>query len=255
MLSSSSVRRIERCYTSRNELLMAFKPLKTRRKSSTKSPSSTRLRVPEACGGMIRPLQLSGHRLSVLLLNAMPHTQIFLSKGGMPMKRPDLEQSFNANTVGQDMYRLITELYPICRSITGNGFRESLHLIKRQIPLEIHEVATGTPVFDWTVPREWNIRDAYIKNSRGERVVDFRQSNLHVLNYSIPVKKKVSLSELKEHVFTLPEHPEWIPYRTSYYQERWGFCLSHRQLLALTEDEYEVCIDSSLEPGHLTYGE
>lgn len=173
----------------------------------------------------------------------------------MPVKRPDLEQSFDAKTVGQDMYRLIAELYPICRSITGNGFRESLQIIKRQVPLQVHEVETGTPVFDWTVPREWNIRDAYIKNSRGERVVDFHQSNLHVVNYSIPVRKKVSLTELKEHVFTLPQHPDWIPYRTSYYQERWGFCLSHRQWLALTEDEYEVCIDSSLEPGYLTYGE
>src|SRR5499433_3951874 len=107
------------------------------------------------------------------------------------------------------MYRLIAELYPICRSITGDGFRESLRIIKRFIALDVHEVPTGTPVFDWTVPMEWNIRDAYIKNSRGERVVDFRKSNLHVVSYSAPIRKKISLAELKGHLFTLPEHPDW----------------------------------------------
>src|SRR5262245_51723797 len=126
------------------------------------------------------------------------------------------------------MYQLIAELYPICRSITGNGFRESLRLLKRHIPLDVHEVPTGTQVFDWTVPKEWNIRDAFIKNVRGDRVVDFQESNLHVVNYSIPVKKKISLMELRDHLFTLPEHPEWIPYRTSYYHENWGVCLSNR---------------------------
>jgi aminopeptidase-like protein len=163
--------------------------------------------------------------------------------------------SLDMTAVGQEMYQLIIELYPICRSITGNGFRKSLRLLKKHIPLEIHEVPTGTQVFDWTVPKEWNIRDAYIKNVRGERVVDFQKSNLHVVNYSIPVKKKISLAALREHLFTLPEHPDWIPYRTSYYKENWGFCLSHQQSLALMDAEYEVCIDSSLEPGHLTYGE
>ncbi len=110
-------------------------------------------------------------------------------------------------------------------------------------------------MFDWIVPKEWNIRDAYIKNTRGERVVDFQKSNLHVLNYSTPIKTKLSLAELKPHLFSLPDHPDWIPYRTSYYAERWGFCLSHRQLLALPDDVYEVCIDSTLQDGHLTYGE
>jgi aminopeptidase-like protein len=167
----------------------------------------------------------------------------------------DFKTSLDLHAVGQEMYQLITELYPICRSITGDGFRKSLRIIKQYIPLDVHEVPTGTQVFDWTVPREWNIRDAYIKNARGERVVDFQKSNLHVVNYSVPIKKKVSLTVLKEHVFTLPEHPDWIPYRTSYYKDNWGFCLSHRQLLELTDEEYEVLIDSSLEPGHLTYGE
>jgi aminopeptidase-like protein len=158
-------------------------------------------------------------------------------------------------SVGQEMYRLITELFPLCRSITGNGVRKTLAIMKEHIPIEIHEVPSGTQVFDWTVPKEWNIQDAYVKNSKGEKIIDFNKSNLHVLNYGIPVKKKVSLAELKEHIFTLPEHPDWIPYRTSYYKENWGFCMSYNQFLDLKEDEYEVLIDSSLENGHLTYGE
>jgi aminopeptidase-like protein len=160
-----------------------------------------------------------------------------------------------AKDVGTEMHALIAELYPICRSITGDGLRETLRRLEAYIPLAVHEVPSGTSVLDWTVPHEWNIRDAYVKNSRGERVVDFRQSNLHVLNYSVPVRRTVSLAELREHCFTLPDHPDWIPYRTSYYQEGWGFCLTHRQLQALPEDQYGVVIDSSLERGHLSYGE
>lgn len=157
--------------------------------------------------------------------------------------------------IGEQMYQLVGELYPICRSITGNGFRETLKMIGRHIPLEVHEVPTGTKVFDWTVPKEWNIRDAWVKNSRGERVIDFQKSNLHILNYSAPIKARMSLAELKPHLFSLPQHPDWIPYRTSYYAERWGFCVSHNQLLALPDGTYDVCIDSTLEDGHLTYGE
>lgn len=157
--------------------------------------------------------------------------------------------------VGREMLEFISRVYPICRSITGNGFRETLRIIQEYIPLKIFEIPTGTKVFDWTVPREWNIRDAYVKNSRGEKVIDFRESNLHVVGYSIPVHKKIDLSELKKHLYTLPEHPEWIPYRTSYYSESWGFCMTHNKLSALPEDTYEVYIDSSLEDGHLTYGE
>jgi aminopeptidase-like protein len=153
------------------------------------------------------------------------------------------------------MYRLIEELYPICRSITGDGVRQSLQILKRHIPLEIYEVPSGTPAFDWTVPKEWNVRDAYVKNAKDEKVIDFKVSNLHLLNYSIPIHQKMSLSELKEHLFSLPERPDWIPYKTSYYKETWGFCLSHRQLQRLEEGEYEVVIDSSLKAGHLTYGE
>jgi aminopeptidase-like protein len=157
--------------------------------------------------------------------------------------------------VGRKCHELIVQLFPICRSITGNGFRQTLAHIEKHIPLTIHEVPSGTQVFDWTVPREWNIRDAYVKNSCGERIIDFQRSNLHVVNYSIPVSGKMSLDALKQHLFSAPEHPDWIPYRTSYYRESWGFCLSHRQLEQLVEDEYEVRIDSTLENGSLTYGE
>jgi aminopeptidase-like protein len=157
--------------------------------------------------------------------------------------------------IGNDIYHLIEALYPICRSITGNGFRQSMDILKKHVPLELHEIASGTQVFDWVVPKEWNIRDAWIKNSRGEKVVDFQQSNLHSLNYSVPIHRKVMIAELREHLFSLPEHEDWIPYRTSYYKENWGFCVTHRQLLNMTDSEYEVMIDSSLENGSLTYGE
>jgi aminopeptidase-like protein len=166
-----------------------------------------------------------------------------------------MKERLNPNEVSQKMYQLISEMYPICRSITGNGFRETLHWIKKHIELTQHEVPTGTQVFDWTVPKEWNIKDAYVKNSNGERIIDFKKSNLHVVNYSVPVKQKMHLKELTKHLFTLSDRPDWIPYRTSYYKESWGFCLSHKQFLELQDEEYEVCIDSSLEDGHLTYGE
>lgn len=156
---------------------------------------------------------------------------------------------------GQEMYSLVRDLYPICRSITGDGVRETLRRVREFIPLEVREVPTGTQAFDWVVPKEWNIRDAYVKNSRGVKVIDFKKSNLHVLNYSTPVHKKMRLQELRQHLFTLPDHPEWIPYKTSYYQERWGFCLSQNELDRFEEGEYEISIDSSLDAGHLTYGE
>src|SRR5262245_43817031 len=127
------------------------------------------------------------------------------------------------------MHAFVAELYPICRSITGDGVRETLRRIGDRISLTTHEVPSGTRVFDWDVPREWNIRDAYIKNSRGERVVDFRESSLHVMSYSVPVKKTMTREELEPHLFSLPDQPESIPYRTSYYSEQWGFCVSHRQ--------------------------
>jgi aminopeptidase-like protein len=156
---------------------------------------------------------------------------------------------------GEAMHRLATELYPICRSITGNGVRETLRRLQVQIPLAVHEIPSGTQVFDWTVPREWNITDAYIKNSSGERIIDFRACNLHVLGYSVPVHAWMSLAELRPHLISIPAQPDAIPYRTSYYNETWGFCLAHSQLLTLPDGEYEVRIDSSLADGALTYGE
>lgn len=174
---------------------------------------------------------------------------------GSPRPLADLLQTFDPDEEGRKAYATIESLYPICRSITGDGVRQSLRLLRNTVPLELYEVPSGTAAFDWTVPREWNIRDAYIKNAAGERVIDFRECNLHVLNYSVPVHRTMSLAELKPHLFTLPETPDWIPYRTSYYRETWGFCITQRQLERMEDGEYEVCIDSTLEPGHLTYGE
>ncbi len=156
---------------------------------------------------------------------------------------------------GERMHALIASLYPICRSITGDGLRETLARIGERIPLAISEVPTGTPVLDWTVPREWNIRDAYVKSAAGERVIDFGRHTLHVLNYSVPIHARMSLDALRPHLHTLPDQPELIPYRTSYYRDAWGFCLAHNDLLKLQAGEYEVCIDSTLQPGSLTYGE
>jgi aminopeptidase-like protein len=156
---------------------------------------------------------------------------------------------------GAAMHRLVAELYPLCRSITGEGFRATLRRLRQEIPLEMHEVPSGTQVFDWTVPREWNVRDAWVKNARGEKVIDFRRSSLHLVSYSVPVRARMPLADLRPHLHTLPDRPDWVPYRTSYYREDWGFCLTHRQLQMLEDGEYEVCIDSTLEPGSLTYGE
>lgn len=156
---------------------------------------------------------------------------------------------------GKEMHGFIAELYPICRSITGEGVRETLRAIRKRIPLEMHEVPSGTKVFDWTVPEEWNVSDAYIMNREGKRVVDFKAHNLHLMSYSVPIRKKMTLADLRPHLFTLPDHPEWIPYRTSYYKENWGFCLRHADFERLPDDEYDVVIDTHLQRGSLTYGE
>jgi aminopeptidase-like protein len=157
--------------------------------------------------------------------------------------------------IGQQIFALAAKIYPICRSITGNGVRDTLREIGAHIALEVHEVPTGTSVFDWVIPREWNIRDAYIKNAQGEKIVDFADSNLHVMSYSVPVRQRISLDELKKHLHTLPDQPDLIPYRTSYYAEDWAFCMAYRQLENLRDETYEVLIDSSFAEGHLTYGE
>ena len=138
--------------------------------------------------------------------------------------------------IGEQMYQLVETLYPICRSITGPGVRETMAHIQKLLPITVNEVPSGTPVFDWEVPKEWAIRDAYVKNATGERVIDFKKSNLHVLNYSTPVNQRMTLAELRPHLTTLPEKPDWIPYRTTYYQEKWGFCLSQNHLDSLIAD-------------------
>lgn len=167
----------------------------------------------------------------------------------------DISDQLVTPNIGHDIFEFAAKIFPICRSITGNGVRETLREIGEYMPLEMHEVATGTPVFDWVVPREWNIRDAYIKDARGEKIVDFTRSNLHVMSYSVPVRARLTLAELKKHLHTLPEQPNLIPYRTSYYAENWAFCMAHRQLESLRDKTYEVVIDSTLENGFLTYGE
>jgi aminopeptidase-like protein len=154
-----------------------------------------------------------------------------------------------------EMMAFLAAAFPLCRSLTGDGVRRTLAMIGERIPLEVHEIPSGTPVFDWTVPKEWNVRDAWIKDPAGRKVVDFREHNLHLLGYSAPIHTKLPLAALKEHLFTLPEKPDLIPYRTSYYKETWGFCLRHRTFEQLPEGEYEILIDSTLADGALSYGE
>jgi aminopeptidase-like protein len=157
--------------------------------------------------------------------------------------------------LGAELHALVERLYPIPRSLTGDGVRETLRVLAEHIDLDVHEVPTGTQVLDWTVPREWNVRAAYVRGPDGAKVVDFADHSLHLVGYSVPVERTMSLAELRPHLHSLPEHPDWIPYRTSYYNETWGFCLAHSVLESLPEGDYEVVIDASLEDGHLTYAE
>lgn len=156
---------------------------------------------------------------------------------------------------GKEMYELIERLFPICRSITGDGVRKTLKIIQEYIPIEIHEIPTGTKVFDWTVPKEWNIKDAYVIDEDENKIIDFKKNNLHVVGYSVPVNNTITLSELQEHLYSLPDQPEAIPYVSSYYKERWGFCIAHKERKKLREGKYKVFIDSELKDGSLTYGE
>lgn len=158
-------------------------------------------------------------------------------------------------SIGHELHQLAAELFPIPRSLTGDGVRRTLEVVSRYMPLEIHEVSSGTQVFDWQVPREWNIRDAFVKDATGRRCIDFGTSNLHVVGYSTPVHAVLTLAELKQRIFTLPEQPDVVPYRTSYYADTWGFCMAHRDLERLEDGLYEVVIDAQFSDGHMTYGE
>ena len=171
------------------------------------------------------------------------------------MSLAELEGSLDALEAGARMHAFAARAFPIVRSITGDGVRRTLALLCERLPLAIHEVPSGTPVLDWTVPPEWNIREAWIADGAGRRIVDLAASSLHVVGYSTPVRARMSLAELRPHLHTLPAQPSRIPYRTAYYEPAWGFCLAHEQLERMTDGEYEVCIDSTLAPGSLTYGE
>lgn len=166
-----------------------------------------------------------------------------------------VEDNMRTEKMNEEMYALLKRLFPICRSTTGDGVRETLKIIQEYIPLKVHEVPTGTQAFDWTVPKEWNIKDAYVKDEAGNKIIDFKKNNLCVVGYSVPVDKVVSLAELQEHLNSMPEYPEAIPYVTSCYKERWGFCLPHDEREKLKEGKYRVFIDSELKEGSLTYGE
>jgi aminopeptidase-like protein len=166
-----------------------------------------------------------------------------------------MDETVSVPQVGRKLHDFAARLYPICRSITGAGVRETLRLIKARIPLLVREVPTGTRLFDWEVPEEWNIEDAFVADDDGRRVIDFRQHNLHVVSYSEPVRTTLTRAELLARVHVLPEHPDWIPYRTSYYQRSWGFCMAARECSALSEGRYRVEVRSSLARGSLSYGE
>jgi aminopeptidase-like protein len=157
---------------------------------------------------------------------------------------------------GEQMISLMKKLWPICRSITGDGVRSTLNIIKERLPgLDIHEVPSGTQCFDWKIPKEWNIREAYVVNDKNERVIDFSDHNLHIVSYSIPVNKEMELEELEQHLYSIPEQPDALPYVTSYYKENWGFCIQHSKRVKLSKGRYKVYIDSSLKMGSLTYAE
>jgi aminopeptidase-like protein len=158
--------------------------------------------------------------------------------------------------LGKEMYGLVKDLFPICRSLTGDGVRDTLKYLKGLLPnLEIYGVPSGTKAFDWEVPNEWNIRSAFVENEDGVKVIDFTNHNLHVVGYSTPIDTWLNLSELQEHLYSLPEQPDAIPYVTSYYSKRWGFCLSHNERLKLKEGKYRAFVDSELKVGVLNYGE
>lgn len=160
-----------------------------------------------------------------------------------------------SENLGQEAYELMERMFPLCRSLTGRGVQATFDALDEIFPITRTQIPTGTHVFDWLVPDQWTLRDAHITDPSGERILDLRESSLHVVSYSEPVHATLSLESLRDRLFTLPEQPDVIPYRTSYYKRTWGFCLTHRQLLGLKPGDYEVVIDSTLEAGNLTYAE
>lgn len=173
-----------------------------------------------------------------------------MSRGGPSQDLPA------TGVAGREIFDIAASLYPINRSLTGDGGRRSLRLLQTIAPIEVREIASGTPVLDWTIPPEWNIREAHITDESGRRVVDLDDHSLHVVGYSVPVDRTMTLDELRPHLHSLPKQPDLIPYRTSYYRETWGFCLSHRQLEAMRDGRYRVVIASTLDPkGSMSFGE
>jgi aminopeptidase-like protein len=198
-------------------------------------------------------LYVSSFRLRVeaLALGGVPEAESAMVSGIF-----DLLDGFDAPAAGASIFGFAERAFPICRSITGDGVRQTLGLLAEIVPgLERREVPTGTQVFDWQVPREWNVTRAFLVDPEGRKRADFADSNLHLLNYSVPVDRTMPLAELRPHLYSLPARPAAIPYRTSYFKEHWGFCLAHQELESLPEGDYRVVIESRLEPGHLTYGE
>lgn len=175
-------------------------------------------------------------------MNARPPSELHLAPAA-----PD--------AIGDELYALAAELYPICRSITGPGVRQTLEVLARHVDIQRRWIASGEPVLDWTVPPEWSIAGGFIRDMDGRTIIDFADHNLHVVGYSQPVRRVMPLSELRAHIHTLPEQPDLIPYRTAYYAPTWGFCMTQRQLDALPEGDYQVCIDSAFKDGRLDYGE
>jgi aminopeptidase-like protein len=163
--------------------------------------------------------------------------------------------SVDASALAREALELIRNLYPICRSITGDGVRRTLDRVEDIVPLQRSEVPSGTRLFDWEVPKEWNVSAAWIRDETGRVIVDVRDHTLHLVSYSVPFRGRLTLDQLRPHLHSMPEKPDWIPYRTSYYNEYWGFCMRHRDLQSLAPGQYDVCVDTSLAPGSLTLAE
>jgi len=171
------------------------------------------------------------------------------------VERPVRSGVSQQEEMGAQIYALVRRIFPLCRSITGKGVRDTIDILKDYIDIECHDVPSGTRVYDWTIPNEWVVQDAYVKAPSGRKVIDFKASNLHLLNYSVPMRATMPLEALKAHIFTLPSQPGLVPYKTAYYTDAWGFCMSHRDFLKLEDGDYEVFIDTEKVPGHLSYGE